>query len=118
MFKGKYHMVRPCGEKNYIAEMFEHIKKYWEENQKNVYHIDSLMPDFSGVDLIPILQVVFQVVYLKKIEDKIKNPDISHFVKTQILIETALELEKDFTSYLTMLATSELKNLDSETCNS
>lgn len=114
MLKGKYHMLRPHGEKTYISEMFEHIKKYWEENEKNVYHIDSLMAEFSGIDLTPILQVVFQFVFLKTIEAKIKNQNLSNFQKSQILIQTALELEKDFTSYLTILANNELKYLDSE----
>lgn len=111
-------MVHPMGEKKYIAEMFESIKKYWEENEKKVYHLDSLIPDFSGVDLNPILQVVFQVVFLKTIENKTNKENMTILKTKNLLVETAIQLERDFTSYLTALTNNELKHLDSLPCSS
>lgn len=122
MLKGKYPRLDPGGfyaEYKYIDEMFEGIKKYWKDNEKKVYHLRDLISTFSGINLHPILEVVFQVVFFKIWENKIKE-EITGYKKPkdELLIETALELEKDFTSYLTMLATSELQHLKSETCNS
>jgi hypothetical protein len=121
MLKGKYPRLCPGGfyeEYKYIDEMFEGIKKYWKDNEKKVYHLRDLISNFSTVNLHPILEVVFQVVLFKKWEDKIKE-EVTGYKKpkNELLIEASLELERDFTAYLTLLVTNELKHLESEKCS-
>lgn len=118
MLKGQYPRLCPGGfhaEDKYIDEMFEGIKKYWKDNEKKVYHLRDLTSTFSGVNLHPILEVVSQVVFFKTWENKIKE-EVTGYKKSkdELLIETALELEKDFTAYLTLLARDELRHLNSE----
>lgn len=122
MLKGQCPRLCPGGfyaENKYIDEMFEGIKKYWKENEKKVYHLRDLISTFSGVNLNPILEVVFQVVLFKTWENKIKEEVVGYKKpKDELLIETALELEKDFTAYLTLIVKNELQHLESDTCNS
>lgn len=118
MLKGKYPRLFPGGfdaEDKYINEMFEGIKKYWKDNEKKIYHLRDLISTFSGGTLHPILEVVFQVVLFKTWENKIKE-DVTGYKKPkdELLIEAALELERDFTAYLTLLVRNELKHLDNE----
>ena len=121
MLKGQYPRLCPGGfdtEYKYIDEMFDGIKKYWKDNEKKVYHLRDLIITFSGGNLHPILEVVFQVVFLKTIENKINKENMSLLKTKNLLIETAIQLERDFTSYLTVLTNNELKHLDSLPCSS